>query len=266
MPRSVIDITNQKFSKLTVIERHLENSKNGDSKWKCACECGNTTIVTASKLKNGNTRSCGCITTLNDLTGSRFGRLEVLHRHSENTKLGFPIWVCLCSCGNKSLVQGNHLRSGATESCGCLHREISIRANTSHGKTHFAEYRIWSGMKTRCCNENNPAYPYYGGRGITICDEWKESFETFYRDMGPRPSPKHSIDRKNNDLGYSKENCYWATKKEQANNRRNSILYEFDGDRKTLTEWCSELGLCYNTTYYLLSKNLSFEDAIYANE
>ena len=266
MPRTAIDITNQKFGKLTVIERHLENAKNGDSKWKCLCSCGNITIVVASKLKNGNTKSCGCTTTLNDLTGNRYGRLVVLHRHFENTKLGFPIWVCSCSCGNNTLVQGNHLRSGATKSCGCLHREIATQMNTSHGKTYSSEYRIWSGIKTRCCNKENPAYPYYGGRGITICDEWQDSFEAFYRDMGPRPSSDHSIDRKDNDKGYSKENCRWATRKEQANNRRNGILYEFDGERKTLAEWCDELGLCYNTTYYLLSKKISFEDAVYANE
>jgi hypothetical protein len=99
-----------------------------------------------------------------------------------------------------------------------------------------------------------------------MCPEWEKSFETFYNDMGTRPSPEHSIDRKDNNKGYNPDNCHWTTKKEQANNRRNNILYDFDGDRQTLAEWCDELGLCYNTTYYLLSKNLSFEDAVYANE
>ena len=122
-------------------------------------------------------------------------------------------------------------------------------------------------MRQRCHNPKNKKYHLYGGRGITVCDEWKESFEAFYRDMGPRPSPEHSIDRRDNNKGYSKENCRWATLVEQANNRRDNLYFDFDGDRKTLTEWCREFGLNYNRIRYLiLKKGISFEDAIYSEE
>ncbi|BAW18975.1 hypothetical protein [Ralstonia phage RP12] len=125
------------------------------------------------------------------------------------------------------------------------------------------EYCIWSGIKKRCYNKNSRKYKDYGGRGITMCDEWRESFEAFYADMGPRPSLGHSIDRKNNDEGYSKENCRWATAEEQQNNKRSNLLHELDGILKTLTQWCRELEMNYHTIYQrIYVQGMSFEEAI----
>lgn len=201
-----------------------------------------------------------------DYAGQRFGKLTVGKRVETANKSSGTKVECVCDCGNVTTAYISNMQRGLTKSCGCLQKEAVRKARTTHGMKNSSEYVIWFGMKARCYNPKSTHYKDYGGRGITMCDEWKESFEAFYRDMGPRPSPEHTIDRKDGDKGYSKENCRWATRKEQANNRRNGILYEFDGERKTLAEWCDELGLCYNTTYYLLSKKISFEDAVYANE
>ena len=117
-------------------------------------------------------------------------------------------------------------------------------------------------MKDRCLNPNSCNWTNYGGRGITVCDRWKDSFSNFYEDMGPRPSTDHSIDRKDNDKGYSKENCRWVTHDVQAHNRGNNVYYEHNGERKLLLDWCAETGMNYNTVYTRLRRGWSFEKAI----
>ncbi len=176
-----------------------------------------------------------------DLSGQRFGRLRVISRHSENTKLNRAHWNCICDCGEAVIIAGNSLSAGRTRSCGCLNRETI----TKHGYSHLTEFQIWRQMKERCYNTKAPNYENYGGRGITMCDEWKESFEAFYRDMGPRHSPDHTIDRRENDKDYSKDNCRWATPIEQLNNKRNNHYCEYKGEIKTLSEWCNLLNLKY---------------------
>ena len=201
-----------------------------------------------------------------NLTGNRFDRLTVRLRVPPNSKDGRAVWECECDCGNIVYVRADSLRKGNTRSCGCLRNEKLEENSVTHGMRHSPEYSVWCDIKTRCYNRNHEHYHCYGGRGITVSDEWKESFEAFYRDMGPRPSSDHSIDRKNNDLGYSKENCRWATRVEQANNTRTNLIIDFDGERKSLKTWCSELGLHYRTIYRRLKKGLSFEDSIYSEE
>lgn len=193
-----------------------------------------------------------------DLTNQQFGRLTVLAKYPEK-KNNYVLWECRCTCDSKkiTLVTTGNLTSGHTKSCGCL----GMEARTRSGMSRSPEYDIWKQIKQRCYNRNHDAYHNYGGRGITVCDEWKESFEAFYRDIGPRPSPEHSIDREDNELGYSKSNCRWSTKEEQANNRRTNRLYEFDGEKRTLMQWCKELRLDYSAMYYRLSLGMDFEDA-----
>lgn len=203
---------------------------------------------------------------LSDLVGKRFERLTVRLRVPQNSKDGRVMWECQCDCGSITYIPTYSLKSGNTRSCGCLRNEQLIGISVTHGMRNSSEYSIWCDIKTRCYNKARQHYHYYGGRGIEMSPEWRDSFEAFYRDMGPRPSPKHSIDRRDNNLGYSKENCRWATRIEQANNTQRNIYIEFLGDKKTLSEWCKELGLHYKTVYRRLKRGMSFEDAIYGDK
>ena len=149
-----------------------------------------------------------------DMSGRVFGRLTVLAR-AENSGTRTR-WLCRCECGVEKPFQGGDLRVGKVVSCGCFRHEV----HTRHGLHGTREYGIWSGMIARCTNPSNTAFGYYGARGITVCDEWRSSFESFLEHIGPRPSPKHSVDRINNDGNYEPGNVRWATAKEQANNKR----------------------------------------------
>lgn len=158
-----------------------------------------------------------------DLTGQRFARLLVMER-GENTARGKARWVCRCECGATTLVRASHLRSGQIRSCGCLNRERTRARSTTHGHAprgrQTAEHRAWGAMLARCYNPCGKDYRDYGGRGITVCPRWRESFQTFLDDMGLKPSAELSLDRKDNDGPYAPGNCRWATRSEQRRNQR----------------------------------------------
>lgn len=172
------------------------------------------------------------------LTGQRFGRLVVLGLDRAAQGRG-ALWRCRCDCGNEKTVRTGALNAGLTNSCGCLRREMSAKRlretkpQTTHGRTRTREYVIWQGMLARCCNPNHAAYRDYGGRGITVADEWRD-FDRFFADMGKRPSPNHSLDRINVNGSYSPGNCRWATREEQAANRRD--IRRVVLDRMTIEE------------------------------
>ncbi len=152
-----------------------------------------------------------------DRTGHVFGRLTVIEQ-AGYSPLDKIMWRCLCDCGNEVIVVGESLQCGLTKSCGCLKRDENRRRAT-HGMTDSPTFRSWAAMKTRCLNPNGARYASYGGRGITICEQWVNSFENFLADMGPRPSGT-TLDRVDNDGNYEPGNCRWATPSQQNSNRR----------------------------------------------
>jgi len=178
------------------------------------------------------------------LIWKRYGRLFVIG-YSHNQKVR-TMWNVICDCGQEKIVAGNSMISGAVLSCGCLRKENFSKMINKHGHAKVGkatvEYTTWLDMKTRCFNKNKKQYKDYGGRGITICKEWVDSFEKFFEDMGKKPTGM-TLDRIDNDKGYSKKNCRWATRKEQSNNLRNNIIIEYNGLKLTMGQWAEKVGL-----------------------
>ncbi len=176
-----------------------------------------------------------------NLVGDRFDRLVVISfaRHTERHEV---LWNCLCECGNTHQATTASLNRGNVRSCGCLIGDFN-RSNSTHGRSKTPEYYAWRNIIARCCNRKDAAYHNYGARGITVCDAWLSSFEAFLADMGERPSARHSIERKDNEQGYSPENCEWTTRKKQCRNRRSNRLWTFDGITLCVSEWAERLGV-----------------------
>lgn len=172
-----------------------------------------------------------------DLVDKKFGRWTVLKTAGGTSK--HPKVFCRCDCGTEKVVYCGNLTRTLSVSCGCYARE---RATTHHLST-TPEYDAWINMKARCLKPSCKQYADYGGRGIKICKRWENSFENFYADMGPRPSKKHSLGRKNNDKGYSPSNCRWETWSEQVHNKRSTVMFTYKGKTQSLTLWCDELGI-----------------------
>lgn len=193
-----------------------------------------------------------------NLSGKKFGRLTVKSR-SINTKYGKAQWLCKCDCGGEKIVMSSSLIIGFTSSCGCLKKESIKTRSITHGLSRTDEYIVWAGIKARCYDINSGAYYGYGGRGISMSGEWRGSFEIFLNDMGKKPSSMHSIERINNNGMYCKENCRWATKKEQARNRRTSKMIEYNGEIRCLSEWCEIFGITWEAHKIRSNKGWSLE-------
>ena len=192
-----------------------------------------------------------------DLTGKKFGRLTVIKRSNKKSKNGSVLWECKCECGNQSCVSSQSLKSGRTVSCGCYGKEIrkqgTIKANkerAKHGMYGTRFYRKWDGMKGRCNRENHSNYEAYGGRGIQVCDKWN-TFEGFYEDMYESyiehcklyGEDNTTIERIDVDGNYCKENCTWATWKEQYKNKQDTIHVVYEGEETTLIELREKYGV-----------------------
>ncbi len=194
---------------------------------------------------------------------TRFGKLVVLQEYGKS-KNGAYRYVCLCDCGNFHVATGCNLRSGSTKSCGCIHKEFIGNLNKSHGKSSTRLNGIWRGIKDRCLNPNNSSYERYGAKGISICEEWKNSFESFYEwSMNNGYSAELTIDRIDNSKGYFPENCRWADCFTQARNKSNCRYYTYRGQTKTLSEWSEISGIDRKTISDRIDRfGWSFEKAI----
>src|SRR6266536_3662514 len=184
-----------------------------------------------------------------DLTGQQFGRLIVIEK-TGRSRGGKILWRCQCACGNERIVQSDSLRGGYTKSCGCLSRERIVQQSSKHGMARRGktspEWRAWRNMIVRCEWPTRYDYSRYGGRGIAVCERWRNSFEAFFADMRPRPSSQHSIDRIDNDGNYESGNCRWTTRKEQARNRRSTVFFAHGVARRMcLKDVAQNLGVSY---------------------
>lgn len=173
--------------------------------------------------------------------GQQYGRLTVATYVGLSSDLN-RLWLCKCVCGGERTVRSVLLLNGTVQSCGCLRKEVSAARWTKHGATASREWRSWQSMRRRCTDPNSRQWPWYGGRGITVCPEWQESFAAFLRDMGPRP-PGTSLDRIDSNLGYGPQNCRWATPREQANNTRSNVHVHVGTDVLTIAEAARRAGV-----------------------
>lgn len=187
---------------------------------------------------------------MNDLTDKKFNRLTVIERKG-NDIFGHLRWLCRCDCGKEKIIVGSHMVRGKTKSCGCLNKEKLVARSLKHGHNRREKvsqvYSIWANLIQRCTNRNNQDYLNYGGRGITVCEKWLESFENFLEDMGQPPTKQHQIDRIDNNKGYDKNNCRWVTRKQQSQNRRSNHFLTHNGKTQTTMEWSRETGITYGT-------------------
>lgn len=192
-----------------------------------------------------------------DITGVKQGKLTVLEYIGYDAKRGRTMWMCLCECGLKLPISTHDLRGKrAHKSC----RQCS-KAAIKHNLSNTPEYAAWKNMQRRCRNEKDASFFRYGARGIDYDNSW-EDFEVFYNDMGRRPSPKHTLERKNNDLGYSKENCCWETRKAQARNFRHNRILEHNGEKHCISEWAEILGTTHDSISKKLKKGYTVEQAL----
>lgn len=203
-----------------------------------------------------------------DLTGMQFGRWTVLSEDEPvfygRTRVRY--WLCRCECGTVRRVKEESLKRGKSSSCGCYHSDVmrgSGKWKTTHGQTYTRLYRIYRHMINRCTNPNDIRYDKYGGRGISVCDEWS-TFEEFYKwavSAGYRDDL--SIDRIDNNKGYYPDNCRWATNSIQANNKSNVIMLEYGGKKQSIAAWANELGIPYKKLHKRIYNGWDVERALF---
>lgn len=198
---------------------------------------------------------------LKDLTGQRFGRLTVICR--KGSKNGHVAWLCKCECGKTKVIRSCDLVNGKSTSCGCYHNEMVAQITKSHGQSNSRLYTIHNLMLQRCFQPKATHYKHYGGRGISVCDEWKYSFESFYKwAMANGYSDELSIDRIDVNGNYCPENCRWATRKEQANNKSSNRFITYNGQTHTVSEWAEITGISREAIRGRLKRGWTIEKAL----
>lgn len=263
--RNTKNLIGKRFGYLTVIAKGKQKGK-----WLVRCECGTEKEVFNSNLVQGTTKSCGC-KSWNDLTGKRFGRLTVIEQVEPYiSPKGIPNiqWQCKCDCGNEVIVRSGALTTGHTQSCGCYGFERARESTTKHLKSDTRLYWVWHGMIQRCENPNAHSYKLYGGRGISVCKEWRDSFIPFYEwamSNGYNPDALQgecTIDRIDNDGNYCPENCRWVGSEIQANNKRTNCLITYNGDTLTVNQMARKYKLNISSFRANLNKGMAVEIAI----
>lgn len=194
-----------------------------------------------------------------NLENKKYGKLTVI-KYLENKGI-HPMWECFCECGNKTIVASTQLKTGHTKSCGCLRKELGSKRALKERKDFPHEYQMWKTMRQRCLNKNNPKYPSYGGRGISVSPRW-DSFKSFIEDMGAMPKDKSSIGRIDNNKWYEPTNCRWEDSYEQANNTRRNVFLTFKDKTLTVSQWEREIGVAQGTIKSRIYRGWSIERAL----
>lgn len=267
MKKKYDGISGQRFGRLVALHKDGK-TKSGCNKWLCQCDCGNTVSVNVYCLVYGKSKSCGCLSKeataernrrdAEDITRKRFGRLLAVEYVGVINGRGS--WRCKCDCGSEKIISKHDLDTGRVLSCGCYHSEHTTERFTKHGGRKDRLYNVWAGMKERCYNPNIASYKYYGGRGIFVCDEWKNNYESF-RDWSLSngydefsQNRECTLDRIDVNSGYCPDNCRWVDTIAQANNKRTNIKIEYNGVVHTIAEWARELNMKFMTLYNRLFK------------
>jgi hypothetical protein len=244
-----------RFGKLSVLTGEWIGS-GARRKVRCACDCGTEKDVAIADLRAGKTTSCGCYRREWQEhryplpIGQKFGKLTVL-RSAGHQGRGRMV-DAQCDCGNVTVANIDNIRNSHTTSCGCQ-KVLSGMSRAKHGHSRQGArsrtYQIYRDMRTRCENPNYAEFHLYGGRGITVCERWRQGFESFLADMGESPSGM-TLERERVNEGYGPGNCKWATDEEQANNKRNNVVIEFNEKRMTIAQWARELNVSAPKLYY----------------
>lgn len=279
----LIDLTGQRFGRLTVLEKgkpHITSGGKYIATWVCKCDCGNITTVQGQKLRKGHTTSCGCLIKENkgarfeDLTGKKFNRLTVIKFIPQNERKARQYsWLCRCDCGNLVKANASKLKMGLQKSCGCLKEEMKYdigEVNKNYKHPNKRLYGVYKAMLNRCYDTNGREYHNYGGRGITVCEEWLGEFgyDVFAKwalSTGYDINAKHgdcTLDRVDVNKGYSPDNCAWITNKQQQNNRRNNHLLTYNGETHNMKEWSEILDISYSKIVYHVHKGRSIQQML----
>lgn len=198
-----------------------------------------------------------------NIIGYRFGRLTVVDEYENRNKEGRRLWICSCDCGNSAIVDTKSLTTGSTTSCGCYRREKHKQLTTKHGESKRKLYYVWNDMKSRCADANAAPYKDYGGRGISVCDEWVSSYKAF-RDWAVENGYADglTLDRIDVNGDYTPCNCRWVTMKIQSNNKRNNRIVEYNGQSHTVSEWSELTGIRKETLLYRINAGWDIDEAL----
>lgn len=275
MPK-IIDLKYKRFHRLLVIDgpelRKRSSGKTNSVYWKCKCDCGNSKWILSISLRQGVTKSCGCYNIeirktkpLINLMDKKFHFLTVIdgpELRKESNGFNLSYWKCKCDCGEFTWVSVSSLKSSKTKSCGCYNKQRIKETHTKHGQSKTPLYSVWLGMKRRCYKENDKKFRFYGARGIGICKEWLDDFESFYEWSKGKYKKGLQIDRKNTYGNYDPSNCRFVTSKVNNNNRRDNFLITLDGITKNSTQWEEITGISRETITSRIKRGWTEKEAL----